>query len=129
MNFHTSVQFMWTLPPSLRQEIVKNKKRVESRLINIWHPSFNGVRVATVFCTLRPSKKVPNAVQCFVRTNSNSNFLTIILSVGYKCTLLPDQPDGEDSLQFRFCKHTGDTTRYTVAKSFGTCMSKSFLPL
>ncbi len=83
-EFLTSTHFKWCPPRFLRRDILNDQKRVESRLINVWHPQILGQRCATVFCILKPSEKKAGAISFLFRCSRTQTYLTAFLALGYE---------------------------------------------
>ncbi len=88
MFFPTSLQFTWSLPESVRQDMITERPcgatRVESRLITCWNPNEQGVKDAIVYCILKPSVVESTAISFNVHCSTTQEDLIAILSAGYR---------------------------------------------
>ncbi len=75
--------FKWALPCSVRFDVVGQKRRVESGLINVRNPADVTSIDVVRFCILTPSKKRSGAMSFFFQCARAQKFVMIILSLGY----------------------------------------------
>ncbi len=118
-QFLTSQLFKWGLPCSIRHDVIRQKKKVESGLINVRNPAdVNSIDVVG-FCILTPSKKQSGAMSFFFRCSRAQKFVTIILSLGYYAKKSEASDDG-DELEYRLTKFAAyHIHRFTFGIKFG----------